>query len=119
MELIRPGVSIDFIRYAKGAAIASLVLILAGLVSIWYRAGLNYGVDFAGGTVVQVRFMQPTHIADIRQVLEAINLADVTVQDFGQGGNEFLIRMPTVEGGTTGLSEQVRQGLINKFGEQA
>ncbi len=119
MELINPGVNIDFIRYAKGAAAVSLVLILAGLVSMWYRGGLSYGVDFAGGTVVQAKFTQPPQIADVRQALEATNLADVTVQDFGQGGNEFLIRMPMVEGGTTGLSEQVRQGLINQFGEQA
>jgi len=66
MELISPTVNIDFIRYAKRAATVSLVLILAGLVSIWYRGGLSYGVDFAGGTVVQLKFTQPTLIADLR-----------------------------------------------------
>jgi preprotein translocase subunit SecF len=119
MELISPTVNIDFIRYAKRAATVSLVLILAGLVSLWYRGGLSYGVDFAGGTVVQVKFTQPTPIADLRQALEATDLAAATVQDFGQGGYEFLIRMPIGEGSATGLSEQVRQGLANRFGTQA
>jgi preprotein translocase subunit SecF len=119
MELINPDVNIDFIRYAKGAVVGSLVFILAGLISIWSRGGLSYGVDFVGGTVVQVKFRQPTPISDLRQALAATNLVDVTVQDFGQGGEEFLIRMPLMEGEATGLAEQIRQGLVNHFDAQA
>ncbi|HJY82640.1 MAG TPA: protein translocase subunit SecF [Candidatus Binatia bacterium] len=119
MELIKPGTNFDFIRFFKWAFTFSLILILIGLGSFWYRGGLNYGVDFAGGIVVHVKFTQPTSIADIRQALEATNIANVTVQDFGQGGNEFLIRMPLTESGTTELSNQVQKGLNAKFGEQA
>jgi len=118
MELIKPGTNFDFIRFFKWAFTFSLILILIGLGSFWYRGGLNYGVDFAGGIVVHVKFTQPTSIADIRQALEATNIANVTVQDFGQGGNEFLIRMPLAESRTTELSNQVQKGLSTKFGEQ-
>jgi len=118
MELIKPGTSIDFVRYSKWALVFSISLVLLGLASLWYRGGPNYGVDFVGGTVVQVKFTQPTSIADIRQALAAANIANITVQDFGQGGNEFLIRIPVTEAGTEGLPGQIQQGLAGKFGEQ-
>jgi preprotein translocase subunit SecF len=119
MDLIKAGTKFDFVRLFKWAVIFSLSLILLGLASLWYRGGLNYGVDFAGGTVVHVKFTQPTSIADIRQALDATNIGNITVQDFGQGGNEFLIRMPISETGTEELSGQVQKGLVAKFGEQA
>jgi preprotein translocase subunit SecF len=119
MELIKPGTRIDFIRYSTWAFAFSAALILLGLASFWYRGGLNYGVDFVGGTVVHVKFTQPASVADIRQALAATNIANITVQDFGQGGNEFLIRMPEAESSMEGLSGQIQQGLAVQFGEQA
>jgi preprotein translocase subunit SecF len=119
MELIKPGTTFDFVRFFKYAYGFSLALILLGIASFWYHGGPNYGVDFAGGTVVHVKFAQPTSISDIRQALEATQIENMTVQDFGQGGNEFLIRVPIgVEGGDN-LSAKVQQGLTGKFGEQA
>lgn len=119
MELIRPGTNFDFVRFFKYSFGFSGVLLLLGLLSFWYRGGPNYGVDFAGGTVVHVKFSQPTSIADIRQALETTQVESVTVQDFGQGGNEFLIRVPIMQEGMENLSSKVQQGLTGKFGEQA
>ena len=119
MELIKPGTNFDFIRFFKYAFGFSLALIVIGFASFWYHGGPNYGVDFAGGTVVHVRFSQPTNIGDIRQALEATQIENITVQDFGQGGNEFLIRVPMAEQGMETLANQVQQGLANKFGAQA
>ena len=119
MELIKPNTNFDFVSYLKPAIAFSLALILLGLASLWYRGGPNYGVDFVGGTVVHVRFMQPTAIADIRQALATTNIAGGTVQDFGQGGNEFLIRLPVADTGTEDVAPKVQQGLVSKFGEQA
>lgn len=96
----------------------SLVLILLGLVSLWYHGGPNYGVDFVGGTAVHVKFNQPTAIGDIRQALATTDIANITVQDFGQGGNEFLIRMPVAEASGEDVSTKVQKGLAGKFGEQ-
>jgi preprotein translocase subunit SecF len=119
MELIKPGTNIDFISYSKWAFMLSGTLILLGLGSFWYHGGPNYGVDFAGGTVVQVKFNQATGIADIRQALATVNIANVTVQDFGQGENEFLIRMPESATGAEDLSPQIQQALTAQFGAQA
>ena len=119
MELIRPGTNIDFVSYTKWALMLSGTLILLGFGSFWYHGGPNYGVDFAGGTVVQVEFNQATSIADIRQALATVNIANITVQDFGQGENEFLIRMPESATGVEDLSPQIQQALTTQFGAQA
>jgi len=119
MELIKPGTNFDFVRFFKYAYTFSLALIFLGLAAFWYHGGPNYGVDFAGGTVVHVKFSQPTNISDIRQALEATRIENITVQDFGQGGNEFLIRVPMAEQGMETLANQVQQGLASKFGEHA
>jgi preprotein translocase subunit SecF len=119
MELIQPNTNFDFIRFSKTAVFISLSLILIAILSVAYHGGLNYGVDFVGGTVVHVKFTQPTSIADIRQALATTDIANMTVQDFGQGGSEFLIRMPVIEAGAEDISTKVQKGLVGKFGEQA
>lgn len=119
MELIKPGTNIDFVSYTRWALLLSGILIVLGLASFWYHGGPNYGVDFAGGTVIQVRFNQPTSISDMRQALATVNIANVTVQDLGQGENEFLIRMPESDSGGEDFSVQTRQALTAQFGEQS
>jgi preprotein translocase subunit SecF len=119
MEIIKPGTTFNFVRFFKVAFGVSLFLVVVGLVSFWYRGGPNYGVDFAGGTVVHIKFSQAVNIGDIRQALETSQIEGITVQDFGQAGSEFLIRMPTVGEGMENLSNIVQQGLAAKFGEQA
>ncbi|MBM4254462.1 MAG: protein translocase subunit SecF [Deltaproteobacteria bacterium] len=119
MELIKPNTNFDFVHYLKPAITFSLVLILLGLASLVYRGGPNYGVDFVGGTVVHVKFTQPTSIADIRQALATTNIPGGIVQDFGQSGNEFLIRLPVAETVTEDIANKVQQGLVSKFGQQA
>lgn len=119
MELIKPNTNFDFIGFSKWAIGFSFALVFLGLASLWYHGGPNYGVDFVGGTVVHVKFTQPTSIADIRQALATTDIANMTVQDFGQGGGEFLIRMPVVEVGAEDIATKVQKGLAGKFGEQA
>jgi preprotein translocase subunit SecF len=119
MEFIKAGTTIDFLRYVKSAYIFSTALILIGVVAFWYRGGLNYGVDFAGGTIVHVKFSQPTDAASIRAVVSQTDIADITVQDFGQAGDEFLIRLPKSETGVENFSNRIRLSLADGFGEEA
>lgn len=124
MELIRPGTDIDFLRYSKIAAVFSSLLVLIGLATFFVRGGLTYGVDFAGGTIVHVKFSDPPTIAEVRQVLSATDIQDLSVQDFGLSGDEFLIRMaePETDIGTdedqTSPSVQVQDTLKEYFGER-
>ncbi len=57
-ELIHPGTNFDFVGYRFYAVTASIVVISLGVVSLCSSAASNYGIDFAGGTLVQVRFHQ-------------------------------------------------------------
>jgi preprotein translocase subunit SecF len=116
LELIKSGTNIDFVGYRFYAVSASIVVIVIGIVSLLVR-GVNYGIDFAGGTLVQVKFSQPVSINDIRSAVESISAKDVTVQDFGTGrSNEFIVRMlesdPELK---QGLPQQVSKALTERF----
>jgi preprotein translocase subunit SecF len=117
-ELIPPNPGIDFIRWAPRMIFLSWLFIIAGLVSIWMRGGLNYGIDFLGGTSVQVRFTQPQSIADVRAALDRPELRAAVVQEVGAGGREFQIRVQgRGEEAGSADADTVRAGLRERFGE--
>ena len=66
MEFIKPNVNIDFIGKRKLAFVLSGLLLLMTVVSLFMHGGLNQGIDFAGGILVQVRFNEPTDAAAIK-----------------------------------------------------
>ena len=82
-----------------------------------FAKGPNLGVDFAGGTMVQLKFQQRTTIPDIRQALETIDLGGSTIQEFGQeGAFEFLVRVEKVGLEIAALGDQMKKALTAKFG---
>lgn len=116
MELIKPGTKIPFTRYRKIAAIASTLVNLVVLAFLFFQ-GPNLGVDFAGGTMIQLKFFQKTSIPDIRQALEAVQLGGSVIQDFGQeGANEYLVRIEKVGLELGALGEQIKKALGDQFG---
>lgn len=119
MELIKPGVNFDFVGNFRRALLFSLVLILAGAGALVLRGGLNYGIDFAGGTLVQVKFKQPTKVEEVRQALAPLEFADASIQDLGAPGMpnpEFLIRLPLKEAAQGDVSSLITSALEQKFG---
>jgi len=116
MEIIKPGSKIPFTRYRKIALIASMAVNLAVLAWLFAK-GPNLGVDFAGGTMVQLKFQQRTTIPDIRQALQTIDLGGSTIQEFGQeGAFEFLVRVEKVGLEIAALGDQMKKALTAKFG---
>ena len=91
MEVIRAGTRIDFLRYSKVAAIASLTVLVVGGLALWWHGGLNYGVDFAGGTTVHIKVLRQVEVGTIRQALADTDIVDPSVQDFGRSGDEFRL----------------------------
>ncbi len=118
LALIPPNPGIDFIKLSPGMLVLSAVLIGLSLALLVYRGGLNYGIDFAGGTMVEVRFPQPVATSDVRAALGQADLRGATVQDIGGGSTDFQVR---VQGGETemgsAVADDVRRGLQAKFGE--
>ena len=117
-ELIPSGTQIDFVGLRFKMLVLSWALILIGLASVWMKGGLNYGIDFAGGTMVHVKFAQPTPISDIRAALSRPDLKEVVVQGVGKGGPEFQIRvLGAAHGGDTAIADAIKTGLRERFGE--
>jgi preprotein translocase subunit SecF len=116
MELIKPGTKIPFTRYRKMAFILSTIVNLAVLVALFVR-GPNLGVDFAGGTMIHLKFQQNVTIPAIRAALNKNNLEPGEIQDFGEpSANEFLIRMDKTDVELGALGEQVKKSLTDHFG---
>ena len=115
MELIKPGINIDFVGKSKLAFLISGLLILATFISLFVHGGPNYGIDFTGGILVQVRFKEPTDPASIRKALKPVGMSDAVIQDFGNKGNEFLIRAEKKGLKLEGLSDRIRQVLAKAY----
>jgi preprotein translocase subunit SecF len=89
--LLSPNVNFDFVGKRKFFLILSSVLnVLA--ITLFLLWGVNFGIDFVGGTDVRLRFAEPTTAHALRTDLGALDLPDLTVQDFGNQGKEFLLR---------------------------
>ena len=115
MQLIKPDINIDFVGKRKIALFVSIALILIGFASLVIKGGPNYGIDFAGGTLVQVRFAQPTDASAIKKAMKGIDLGSVVVQRFGDNQNEFLIRVEQSTAELQGLSVQIKNALEETY----
>ncbi len=114
MELIRPGTTYDFIGKKKFTIWVSTIAILLSLGSIFLHNGLKYGVDFAGGILIQIRFSQGVDISDVRSAMEAMGSKDAMVQKFG-GENEFLIRVEKTGEDLEEVSKKILTSLQEQF----
>jgi len=118
MEFIKPGINIDFIGKRRIAFVFSGLMILATILLLIWRGGPNYGVDFSGGVVVQVKMEQKTSPSDIKKALRSVQLEDSIVQGFGEtDGSEYLIRIRQTDVELTGLSDRVEEALKADFGK--
>jgi preprotein translocase subunit SecF len=100
----------DFIGRRRWAYAISAVFILIGLGSMVAKGGLRYGIDFSGGTLIQVRFAEPTPVERIRTALEAIRLGESVIQEFGDS-REFLLRLPLADASAEAVTQRVREAL--------
>jgi preprotein translocase subunit SecF len=93
MEIIKRGINIDFIGKRNIAFVISGILIVISIISLIIQGGPRYGIDFAGGTLIQLKFKSPVEIGKIKSGLSAVNLPNSSVQIFGdENENEFLAR---------------------------
>jgi len=116
MQIIKHDINIDFVGKRKLALIVSAVMILIGLASLVVNGGPNYGIDFVGGTLVQVKFAENTDAARIKDGLGSLELGSVVVQRFGDDPNEFLIRVQE-SGEGKDLSGLISGSLESVYGE--
>lgn len=104
--------NIDFMGKRTIAFAFSGLMVLLGLIAVVQiaRGAANLGIDFAGGTAVQLKFEQPIRIDEARKVLEANGLGNAELQEFGQD-NKLLIRVKT----STTIEEKTAETVVDVF----
>jgi preprotein translocase subunit SecF len=118
MQFIKPDINIDFVGRRKFAFALSLGLLLIGLAVLVWRGDSLYGIDFAGGTIVQVRFNNPTSADKIKEGLKGIGMERSAIQRFGgEGESVFLIRADISRSKLANLSKEVKDSLERTYGE--
>jgi preprotein translocase subunit SecF len=112
MRFIKPDINIEFIGRKKIAFSLSIVCIAISVLSLIIHKGPRLGVDFAGGTLVQIKFASAVRIDDIKSGLGTIGLGKSSVQQFGQQtDNEFLIRTEISYESGEGFTTDIKNAL--------
>lgn len=117
-EFVPHDTKIDFFGHRYYAMLASIIIIGGSLLCLGIK-GLNYGIDFTGGTVIEIKTEQPADLSEMRENLNALGLGEVSIQEFGQPDN-LLIRLRQQDGGAEDQKaaiEKVHVALDTEFGE--
>jgi len=118
MQFIKPGINIDLVGKRNIAFVFSSLMIIATIVLLVWQGGPNYGVDFSGGVLVQVKMAQKTPPLEIKKALGAVNIGNSIVQEFGEANQfEYLIRIQKTEVELSSLGDRVEQALRTAFGD--
>lgn len=110
IHLIPHNTKIDFIRYHKPALLLSVILVVGSIVLLFTK-GLNYGIDFAGGVLMEVQSKQEqvVDLGAMRDKLDNLEIGEVVLQTFG-APNTVLIRIPQQQGG-----DEATQAAVSKL----
>ncbi len=115
MEIIKAETRFNFVRMMKPAVFLSIAVIIIGVASLIWHGGPNYGIDFAGGTLIQIKFQQETHADKIRAAFKTIGFEGSIIQDYGP--NEVIVRTPDSGTDAKGLTSRVDEALSTAFGK--
>jgi preprotein translocase subunit SecF len=105
----------DFVGKRRWFYLASLGAVMISIVSIVVHGGLDYGIDFTGGTLIQVRYEKPVTVNHVRRGLDRIQLGTAVIQQFGDP-QEYLVRLPQSERKSDELTKAV-QGALSSTGD--
>ena len=106
--------NIDFLKIKKFGYITSGTLVLISLILIFIK-GFNLGLDFTGGTSIQVKFEEKINVGNIRRATSYVGFKDVQIQEVGKEGKEYEIRIPIKYGSSTVIYKKVKKALDEFF----
>jgi preprotein translocase subunit SecF len=108
IRFIPDDTDLPFMRYSRFGFLVSGILCV-GAILMFLVNGLNYGIDFKGGTLIEVRTLGATSIGDLRSRIGALDLGEAELQEFG-AANDILIRLETQPGG-----EEAQAAAVSKL----
>ena len=116
LKLVPDHTNVHFMRWRNLALVLSLVATVASIAFTVYR-GLNLGVDFVGGQLIRVTFVQPIDVEQLRGRVDAMHLGEASIQEFG-GPKTFQIRLPKPGGGdaaANAVASRVKQEITKDY----
>jgi preprotein translocase subunit SecF len=116
MEIIRPGIDLDFVGKMKLFALASAAMVLMALGVIVFR-GFDYGIDFEGGSLLQFHFQRELTVDQVRATLRTIGLEESEIQRSEKDG-DFLVRIPRSDEPLEEIRTRVVGAFQQELGEQ-
>ncbi len=105
--------NINFVSQFKKANISSVIIFILSIFFIAFK-GLNYGIDFKGGTLIELRTESPINTSLIRDTLNSMDLGDVNVKKFGKDG-DYLIKVEQRENNNSNLIPEIKQTLSDNL----
>ncbi|MFQ5559744.1 MAG: protein translocase subunit SecF [Nitrospinota bacterium] len=117
IKIIQKHTNVDFIGCRKIAAFASAGLIVLGILSLIVRGGFNVGIDFTGGTMVQILFEKDIDLKGLRSSIKEIGYGDSEIQQIGGEKREFIIRTVVSDSSLSDLGKQIQGTLAQTYPE--
>ena len=105
--------NINFVSQFKKANIISIILFTMSILLVFFK-GLNYGIDFKGGTLIELRTEKTIKASSIRDTLSSMNLGDVNVKKFGKDG-DYLIKVEQKESNNNKLIPEIKKKLTDNL----
>ena len=105
--------NINFVSQFKKANIVSIILFILSILLVFFK-GLNYGIDFKGGTLIELRTEKSIKASSIRDTLSSMNLGDVNVKKFGKDG-DYLIKVEQKESNNNKLIPEIKKKLTDNL----
>jgi len=109
MEFVKPGININFLKGMKWCVLFSLVVTALCIVTFFWK-GFTYGIDFAGGTLVQIKFQKAMAADDLRKILQGLGINDAIIQPFGD--TDVVVRTAESASDLKGLSARLEEALL-------
>ena len=103
----------NFVSQFKKANIISIILFILSILLVFFK-GLNYGIDFKGGTLIELRTEKSIKASSIRDTLSSMNLGDVNVKKFGKDG-DYLIKVEQKESNNNELIPEIKKKLTDNL----
>jgi preprotein translocase subunit SecF len=116
LKLVPDNTNVDFMKWRNVALLLSIIVTVAAIALVAVR-GLNLGVDFVGGQQIRATFDRPAPVEDIRARIDALNLGDASIQEFGNA-NTLSIRLPLPPGDDAAANiagTRVRQAISTAY----